>query len=115
MAIMACPECGKKMSSRAIICLNCGFASGEMTKEQLDVMRKRRLREEIYRLSMISYAVMTVFVAGFGWFWWESESFQHMSSQGPLILMACAAVAYLVVRVLLFRHRQKKKALQKKG
>jgi hypothetical protein len=113
MALIACPECGKKMSSKAVMCIHCGFTSGEVSKEQLDVMRIRAEREKIYKLNMISYAVITLFVAGFGWFWWESEGFQHISSRGPSIMMGCAAVAYLVVRVLLFRHRQKRKALQK--
>ena len=46
MAIINCPECGKKMSSRAVICLSCGFSSGEVTREQLDVIQLRRLREK---------------------------------------------------------------------
>lgn len=113
MAIIACPECGKKISSKAVMCFRCGFTTGEVSEEQLKVMRIRRIGEKIYHLNMISYAVMTVFVAGFAWYWWDSGGFQHLSSPGPFILMGCAAIAYLVIRVLLFRERQKRRALQK--
>jgi len=113
MAIINCPECGKKMSSRAVICLSCGFTNGEVTQEQLEVIQFRRLREKIYQISMISYAVMTVFIMGFGWYWWESGGFQYRSSSGPFIVMACAAMAYLAVRIALFSYRQKRRALQK--
>ncbi|MEE8495909.1 MAG: zinc ribbon domain-containing protein, partial [Xanthomonadales bacterium] len=109
-----CPECGKKISSHAPICTHCGFQMGEVSAEQFEVFRARKLRDKIYHLNMISYAVITVCVAAFGWYWWESEGFEHQSSSGPFILMGLAAVAYLLVRVLLFRHRQQRKALRKK-
>jgi membrane protein YdbS with pleckstrin-like domain len=114
MAIIACPECGKKISSHAPICSHCGFQKGEISEEQLAVFQARKLRDRIYHLNMISYAVITAFVAAFGWYWWDSGGFEHQSSAGPFILMGLAAVAYLFVRVLLFRKRQQQKALRKK-
>jgi membrane-associated phospholipid phosphatase len=63
---------------------------------------------------MISYAVITVFVAAFGWYWLDSKGFSEPSSTGPFILMGLAAMAYLVVRWSLFRSRQKKKAWRQK-
>ncbi|MEE8338638.1 MAG: zinc ribbon domain-containing protein [Xanthomonadales bacterium] len=114
MAIIACPECGKKISSHAPICSYCGFQMGEVSEEQLAVFRARKLRDRIYHLNMISYAVITAFVAAFGWYWWDSDGFEHQSSSGPFILMGLAAVAYLLIRVLLFRKRQRQKALRKK-
>jgi hypothetical protein len=115
MAIIACPECGKKISSHAPICSHCGFQMEEASAEQLAVFRARRLRDKIYHLNMISYAVITAFVAAFGWYWWDSGGFEHQSSTGPFILMGFAAVAYLSIRVLLFRKRQQQKALRKKN
>jgi len=97
------------------MCPKCGFTTGEATAEQLDVFRARRLRDKIYHLNMVSYAVMTMFVGGFGWYWWDSAGFRNRSSAGPFILMGLAAVAYLAVRALLFRNRQKHKELRKKG
>ena len=114
MAIIACPECGKKISSHAPICTHCGFQIGDVSEEQLEVYRGRKLRDKIYHLNMTSYVVITVFVAAFAWYWWDSGGFEHPSSAGPFILMGLAAVAYLFVRVLLFRNRHRYRKLRQK-
>jgi len=110
MTITACPDCGKKISSRAAICSWCGFQLGEVTEQDLAVFRARKLRDARYRLNMLSYAVITVMLAAFGWYWWDSRGFMEPPSAGPIILIGLAALAYLVVRALLFRNRQRQKA-----
>jgi hypothetical protein len=112
MSISSCPECGKKISSRAVICNYCGFQLGEVTEQDLQVFRARKLRDKLYRLNMISYAVITLFIAAFCWYWWDSRGFSRMSSLGPFALMGTAAVAYVVVRVFLFRNRQALKLMR---
>jgi hypothetical protein len=114
MAIIACPDCGKKISSRAAICSWCGFQLGEVTEQDLEVFQARRLRNNRYRLNMMSYAVITLFVGGFGWYWWDSQGFLHPPSYGPLTLMGIAAVGYIVVRAFLFLNRRRQKALRRK-
>lgn len=112
MTIIACPQCGKKISSRAAICSHCGFQLSEASEQDLAVFEARRLRERIYRLNMISYGVITLFVAGFGWYWWDSNGFAQAPTAGPFVLMGLAAAGYIVVRVLLFRSRQLRKAMR---
>jgi hypothetical protein len=102
------------MSSHAAFCSRCGYTEGEISDEQRDILRMRQLRDRVYHLSMTSYAVITVFGGGFGWFWWSSGGFEHRPAPGPFILMGAAGLAYLVVRVLLFRSRQKLKGLRKR-
>jgi hypothetical protein len=114
MAIIACSACGKKISSHTPICSHCGLEIGEVSEEQLEIFRTRKLRDRLYHLSMISYSVITVFVAAFGWFWLDSEGFEHRSSVGPFILMGLAAVAYLLIRILQFRNRRRQKAMRQK-
>lgn len=114
MSIISCPECNRNISSRAVICNYCGFQMGDVTESDLEIFRARKLRDRIYRLNMISYTVITVFVAAFGWYWWDSRGFTEPSSTGPFILMGAAALAYLVVRGFLFRARQLKKAMRQK-
>ena len=114
MTIIACPECNRKISSQTAICTYCGYQLGEVTETDLAVFRARKLRDRIYRLNMASYAVITVFVAAFGWYWLDSQGFSGASSAGPFILMGLAAIAYLVVRVLLFRSRQVQKSMRAK-
>lgn len=114
MSIIPCPECGKKVSSLTPICPHCGHQAGEVSEEDLAIFRARRLRDRIYRLNMASYLVITVFLAAFGWYWWDSSGFSQASSAGPFILMAIAAVAYLTVRALLFHARSQQKAMRQK-
>ena len=114
MTIIACPECNRKISSQTAICTYCGYQLGEVTETDLAVFRARKLRDRIYRLNMVSYAVITVFVAAFGWYWLDSQGFSGASSAGPFILMGLAAFAYLVVRALLFRSRQVQKSMRAK-
>ena len=114
MTIIACPECNRKISSQTAICTYCGYQLGEVTETDLAVFRARKLRDRIYRLNMASYAVITVFVAAFGWYWLDSQGCSGASSAGPFILMGLAAIAYLVVRALLFRSRQVQKSMRAK-
>ena len=114
MAIISCPECNKQISSRSRICSYCGFQSGEVSEADLEVFRARKLRDRIYRLNMYSYGVITLFVAAFGWYWWDSQGFSQTASIGPFILMGLAATGYVVIRALLFRSRQQRKALRQK-
>ena len=112
MSIISCPRCGTKVSSRAALCARCGFQLGEASEEDVAVYRARRLRDRIYRLNMTSYAVITAFVAGFGWYWWASKGFTEMPHAGPFVLMGLSGLAYLVVRGFLFRARQQRRRLR---
>jgi hypothetical protein len=114
VSIIACPKCGKDISSRAVICSHCGFQLGEATEQDLAVFQARRLRDRIYHLNLISYGVITLFLGGFGWYWAESGGFARPPTAGPLALMGVAAAAYLVVRTLLFRSRQLRKTMRQK-
>ena len=87
---------------------------GEVREQDLEVYEARRLRDRIYRLNMISYLVITVFVAAFGWYWWESGGFVEPPTTGPMVLMGAAALAYVLVRGLLFRARHQRKTMRQK-
>ncbi len=113
MSIISCPECGKKISSIAPVCSHCGFQRSEVSEEQMLVFRQRQARDKVYRLNMTTYAVISVFVAGFGWYWWDTGGFLHTSSNGPFVVMGLSAVAYLLVRGLLFQARRKQRALRR--
>ena len=113
MSIISCPNCGKKISSQAALCSHCGFQRGEASEEDLLVFRQRKARDNVYHLNMTSYAVISVFVAAFGWYWWSTDGFQHASSTGPFILMGISALAYLVVRALLFQAKRKLRDLKR--
>jgi hypothetical protein len=115
MSIVACPQCGKRVSSLAPICDRCGYEKGETSEEDLQRFRARRLRDHVYRLNMASYAVIAVVILAFAWYWVGSGGFQApLSTNGPYYLFGAGAVAYLVVRVLLFRAKRLQK-LNRRG
>ena len=111
MALIDCPGCGKRVSDVTRICPHCGLHRGEVSDEQMHEFQRRRLRDRVYHLKMASYAIMTLFLAAFGWYWWESGDFQQAPSAGPLGLIVLAATAYLVNRFLLFRARRQMRRL----
>jgi len=103
MAIVKCPSCDNKMSSQIRVCPQCGFQRGEVDEQELRELRRREIRDRIYYLKMASYAVLTLLLAAFGWYWVETQSFQYQSSSGPYVLFAISAAAYFVIRVFLFK------------
>lgn len=116
MSIVACPQCGKRISSLAPICDHCGYRSGEASDEDLQRYRERKLRKRIYRLNMVTYTIMAVVLLAFGWYWMTTNGFQSpVNTNGPYYLMAASAVAYVVVRALSFQARRKRKINRRGG
>ena len=114
MSVVACPQCGNKISSLAKVCLHCGSKRDGSRDEQSPVWRQRQAREKVYRLKMTTYAVLTVLLAAFAWYWWESSDFAQRSSAGPFIVMGLSGFAYLIVRVLLYQAQRKLKELKRR-
>jgi hypothetical protein len=101
----------KQISSKATECPHCGFVRDTASEDTLREGRRRQLRDQVYRLKMSTYGVITVFTGAFGWYWYDTEGFVVASSTGPIVLMALAAVGYLVARVVLFMANRKLKKL----
>ncbi|HKJ17677.1 MAG TPA: zinc ribbon domain-containing protein [Xanthomonadales bacterium] len=112
MSIIDCPQCGKRTSSRAPICDHCGYAEGETNDEARQRFRERKIRNQLYRLNMASYAAMTIVILAFGWYWLATDGLNRPSdSIGPYFLMMVGALAYLGVRVMMFLAKKKRKAI----
>ena len=112
MAIISCPSCDKNISSHTMLCPFCGFERGETAEEALKEFRRRKIRDRIYHLKMISYIALTLLAAAFGWYMVDTSVFQHRASMGPYALFTIGAAFYLVIRVYLF---MAKSALKKIG
>lgn len=96
------------------MCPHCGYQRGAVNDEQMLQFRERKARAYIYRLSMVSYVALTILLAAFGWYWWETGGLQKPASEGPLFLMVVGASIYLAVRVLLFIARSRFKELRRR-
>ena len=103
MSIVKCPKCDNRISNLIKICPQCGFHRGEVDEDEVRELRRREIRDRIYYLRMASYAVLTLLLLTFGWYWLETESFRYQSSAGPYVLFAIGAVAYLIIRIYLFK------------
>ncbi len=86
-----------------MLCLHCGHKRGDASEDEMKEYRRRELREHIYRLKMASYGVLTLFLAAFAWYWKETQGFQYRSSMGPYLLLAIGAMAYLLIRLYLYK------------
>ncbi|RUO36473.1 zinc ribbon domain-containing protein [Aliidiomarina sanyensis] len=66
MAIISCPECGKKVSDKAATCEHCGFLLGAHDSESL--ARKGRLQRSQKLSKLVSQQMLAIllFVAGIG-------------------------------------------------
>ena len=104
--IVKCPNCRKPISSKAVVCGHCSHELGEVSEEQLREVSRRQLRDRVYRLKMMSYAAITLLLAGAGWYFYESADLDLAPSAGPIILAAIGSVAYVIVRGLLFMARR---------
>ena len=112
MAIINCPGCGKKTTELSSKCPHCGFDRSEETDDRKVELQRRALRDRVYHLKMTSYVVISMFLAAFGWYWWDTSGFLHQSAAAPVALLAVISVGYLVIRLLQFKAR---KALKRLG
>jgi FtsH-binding integral membrane protein len=101
------------MSSKAALCQGCGYAAGEASPEDLLEFQRRKLRDHIYRLKMWSYLAISLFLAAFGWYWWDTRGFSSATSTGPVLGIGVAVAAYLAIRVMLFMEQRKMKSLRR--
>ena len=95
-----------------MLCPHCGFQRGEVGEEEMKEHRRRKIRDKVYRLKMASYLVLTLFMVAFGWYWFDTQSFVYKSSTGPFVLFGIAAIAYLVIRIYLFKYKSALKKIK---
>ncbi|MBY6205905.1 hypothetical protein [Halomonas denitrificans] len=69
MAIIRCPSCSSRMSSKAQACPNCHTPIGQLSQEERDRLAIRRWRAQAYRARNFTYLAMTLVVVGMVWWW----------------------------------------------
>lgn len=105
MAIVNCPKCDSKISSRTKLCPYCKFQRGEVAEESLKEFRRRKLRDRVYHLKMTSYAALTLLLAAFVWYLMDTSGFQDRASMGPYVVSTIGAAVYLITRVYLYKSK----------
>ncbi|GAB4171464.1 MAG: hypothetical protein Kow0020_06200 [Wenzhouxiangellaceae bacterium] len=109
MAIIRCPACDRRISSKAPSCPHCHEAVGELNDEQRERLAMRRWRDQMYRVRNLTYLAMVLIVAGLG-LWWVTgaEGLVLPINLGALILLMLGTMLYLVGWALLMWIRWRK-------
>lgn len=106
--IIECPACNKRISNKYEICPHCHAATSEGTAGvPAEKVAARLKRERAYRMQMHTFASLLIAVAGFGWYWYQT---QYVQNEAPFIataMMVGGAAWYIVVRVWMVLARAK--------
>ncbi len=107
MALVNCPSCSKRISSKAAVCSHCNSVLGEMSEEQrlsLQRMKKIETSQSIMTQSMIA---MLLFCGGFGSMFWgepSPHSWQYIIAAGTTSI---GFIWYVINRIRLILLKRK--------
>ncbi|WP_371379292.1 hypothetical protein [Thalassotalea aquiviva] len=107
MALIECPNCTKKMSSKAAVCSHCNTVVADMTQEQRENQQRIHKIEQSQKLMTHSMIAMLLFCAGFGFMFWGQpapDSWQYGLATGSAVF---GFVWYIVNRVRLILMKRK--------
>ncbi len=105
MAIVACPFCGKKISSKAASCQHCGNSLAEVSPEQIEkIQRDKRmaLAQSINNHAMLSVVLL---LGSFVWWYFRAPEEGSWQSWLTYAVMALGAAGYIIskVRMVMFK------------
>ncbi|OUS27147.1 hypothetical protein A9Q98_09895 [Thalassotalea sp. 42_200_T64] len=89
MALINCPSCSERISSKATVCGHCQCVLAEMSAEQRLSMQKVSKIEQSQKLMNQSMIAMLLFCGGFGFMFWgepEPTSWQNSIATGAAVL-----------------------------
>lgn len=111
MAIVSCPECGKKISDKAAVCEHCGFVLEGQDPDSLARKRQRKKADRVSKLTAQSMFAMLLFVAGIGgtfYFRDETSADANWQTQVAMVVMVIGFIWYIINRArLLLVKRQR--------
>lgn len=108
MAIVNCPNCGKKISDKAAECGHCRQDISALTPEKLEQLERNRRFDQAQRLMNHSMIALVMFLGGFGiMYWWqpESGSYNRYLAIGAI---AVGFVWYIITRIRIILLKRKK-------
>lgn len=109
MAIINCPGCGRRISDKSTFCAHCELPLGEMSREDVSRLKRRRWRRRVWQAKNVTYAAMTALVGGMlWWFLVEPQGWILPPPVVPIVLIFLGAAAYVAGRVWLFWLRMKR-------
>lgn len=103
MALVLCPVCNKRISSKASSCTHCGAGvEGDSGSAQriAHIKRSQRLMNQ-------SFLAMTLFVSGVVVMFWGGEEPEGLRLNAGAVLLTLGFVGYLITRVQIVLHKRK--------
>ncbi len=99
MALIRCPHCHKRMSSRMATCPHCDEALTDLSPDEQARLATRRYKKQRFRALNLSYLGLTGLVLGAMWWWLVEPSGWVVPPPGPAVaLVIIGAVIYVVAR-----------------
>ncbi|WP_337840102.1 zinc ribbon domain-containing protein [Rheinheimera sp.] len=107
MAIIACPQCGKKISDKSQSCPHCQLSMTGMTADRIDELNSRKRIDRMQSYINQSMLALVIFLAGFCvLYFWQSEpdSWQLQASQAAI---AVGFLWYIAARAMIIYLKRK--------
>jgi len=108
VAIIACPQCGKKISDKSQSCMHCKLDMSNLTTERKHELAERKHLQRLQGYVNQSMLALVVFLAGFCvMYFWQSEpdSWELMASQAAIV---CGFLWYIAARAMIIYLKRKK-------
>lgn len=107
MALINCPKCSKRISSKAAVCNHCQCVLTSLNEEQRVNMQQLTRLEASQKLMNQSMVAMLLFCGGFGFMFWgepSPESWQYNIATGTAVL---GFAWYIVNRIRILMLKKK--------
>lgn len=103
MALIPCPQCKKRISSKASQCNHC---KADLTGNTDSLSTIGRI-EQTNKLMNHTFIFMTLFIAGIVYFFWGGQPAQGLSASVSITIAVIGFVGYLITRVRIVLHKRK--------
>ena len=113
MAIINCPACNEKVSSKAKACLGCNFdlvnnkTSSGLTDEQIASQNKLARIKQKYSLQMQATGSLVLFLLGVLLWYIGGREVNNLFDSLKVAMIAIGAVWYLLTRIRLIVFKRK--------
>lgn len=101
MALIDCPSCRKKISSKATTCTHCNFNLKQASSD--DVLRKEKLTKFKHRngIQTQSMLAMLLFIGGFAFMYWGDTRMEDTQYKVAVVAAVAGFCWYVACRIRL--------------
>ncbi|KFZ38413.1 hypothetical protein HR45_02910 [Shewanella mangrovi] len=103
MALIECPVCKKRMSSKATRCPSCNISVGEESESAARINSIQKSTQ----LQTHSFLALTLFIAGVVIWFWGGEVAEGKQALVGAVCFVFGFAGYLITRVRIVLHKRK--------